>query len=181
MDNVEKKSLLCQTIATAGLIQQLAETNFLNSDYYRSLTFDGLGTDGKILKGILNQSGIGNPATMLMYLYGLLVMPKELFKTNSQVDGVLKDTTNQFLSSCAVVLESTYQSDNPAFNYYRHLRNAVSHALYSFESPNNTSYTIFCDENSRTAERCKFRVNTEDMGILLSKIQYKLIELYNEL
>lgn len=179
MDTDEKKSLLCQTIATAGLIQQLDHTDFLHSDYYRSLSFDGLGTDGKILKDVLSRSSIGNPATMLMFLYGLFVMPKELFKDSSQAENAIKDETNNTLSPVAVILESTYRSDQNGFNYYRHIRNSVSHARVSFETNAGTCYVIFSDENSKTAEKCSFRLKTVDIGVLLSKVQYKLIELYN--
>ena len=126
MDTNDKKSLLCQTFATFGLLQQLNQIKFLNSECFQSLPFDGLGTDGEILKSVLLQSGIGNPATMLMFLYGLLVMPKELFIDKTQIEEQLKNETNAFLLEYAEIMESTYSSDSEQFNYFRHLRNSLA-------------------------------------------------------
>ena len=177
MDTNEKKSLLCQTFATAGLLQQLYQSDFLHSDFFKFLPFDGLGTDGAILKNVLLESGIGNPATMLMFLYGLLVMPKELFSENNNIEEELKNCVNAFLTVHSEIIEFKYPSDGNQLNFYRHLRNAVSHAKYTFEMREGVAYVTFFDNNK--SEECSFRVSTENMGILLSKIQYKLIELYS--
>lgn len=179
MNNNDKKSLLGQTFATLGLMQQLDQIDFLHSRSFQALPFTGLGTDGETLKKILLESGIGNPAIMLMFLYALLVMPKELFSDNSANDEQLRYETNIYLSECAEIIESTYLSDSDQLDYYRHLRNSVTHAKFIFQQCAGGNYVIFCDE--KREERCSFKVTTQDMGILLSKLQYKLIELYDEI
>ena len=179
MNNNDKKSLLGQTFATLGLMQQLDRIDFLHSRCFQALPFTGLGTDGETLKKILLESGIGNPAMMLMFLYALLVMPKELFSVNPIIEAQLKSETNVYLSECAEIIESTYLSDSDQFNYYRHLRNSVAHAKFTFQLRENCSYVIFCDEKKE--EKCSFKVETLNIGILLSKLQNKLIELYNEI
>lgn len=72
-----EESIFCQALATVNLLGLLHAKDFLHSEYYSSLTFP---SNSDILKEILDKSGIGNPATLQMFLYILLVVPKELMK-----------------------------------------------------------------------------------------------------
>ena len=74
-----EESIFCQALATTELLHLLSDSNFLESDYYKNLQFPA---NNDPLKYILKHSGIGNPATFQMFLYALLVMPKEILKNS---------------------------------------------------------------------------------------------------
>lgn len=64
----QEESLLLQCLATTSLLGELSNANFLESDYYKQLSFSN-----KNIKNILTQFGLRNPATMQMMLYALLM------------------------------------------------------------------------------------------------------------
>lgn len=68
----QEESLLLQCLATTSLLGELSNANFLESDYYKQLSFSN-----KNIKNILTQFGLRNPATMQMMLYALLTVPRE--------------------------------------------------------------------------------------------------------
>ena len=75
MNLTKQESIFCQALAMTSLLEELSNRDFLNSDYYNeNITFD---RNNNNFKEILKASGLGNPATMQMFLYILLVMPKE--------------------------------------------------------------------------------------------------------
>lgn len=55
----QEESLLLQCLATTSLLGELSNANFLESDYYKQLSFSN-----KNIKNILTQSGLRNPATI---------------------------------------------------------------------------------------------------------------------
>ena len=57
----QEESLLLQCLATTSLLGELSNANFLESDYYKQLSFSN-----KNIKNILTQFGLRNPATMQM-------------------------------------------------------------------------------------------------------------------
>ena len=75
MNLTKQESIFCQALAMTSLLEKLSNRDFLNSDYYNeNITFV---RNNDNFKKILKASGLGNPATMQMFLYILLVMPKE--------------------------------------------------------------------------------------------------------
>ena len=60
----QEESLLLQCLATTSLLGELSNANFLESDYYKQLSFSN-----KNIKNILTQFGLRNPATMQMRRY----------------------------------------------------------------------------------------------------------------
>jgi len=55
----QEESLLLQCLATTSLLGELSNANFLESDYYKQLSFSN-----KNIKNILTQFGLRNPATI---------------------------------------------------------------------------------------------------------------------
>ena len=137
MNLTEQESIFCQALAMTSLLGELSNKDFLNSDYYNeNITFIG---NNDNLKKILKASGLGNPATMQMFLYILLVMPKE---TLSRLDtttinswaNALKTTIQSFNVNVTTTYPGESSSDLSTVNYYRHIRNAVSHAKCVYET-----------------------------------------------
>lgn len=79
MENLSKHSdknietILSQALTMTTLIYELHKSNFLKSDFFKENN-----PNNSNFKKILNEYGIGNTATLQMFLYILLVMPKEI-------------------------------------------------------------------------------------------------------
>lgn len=73
MEITENESIFLQALSITSLLAELHNNKFLGSEYYRKLSFSN-----NSFKEILELSGIGNPATMQIFLYILLVVPKEI-------------------------------------------------------------------------------------------------------
>ena len=182
MKLTSNESIFCQALAMTSLIAELSNQNFLNSKYYKNLQFSN---NGKNFREILDNTGLGNPATMQMFLYVLLVMPKEIFKNfdedfNKKYDADI----NEVFSKLVIKVETTYNKESSGdlstINFYRHTRNAVSHAKCFYETINNVSYVTFKDENPKDSTKyCKFKIKTEDVGKIFEKLQIQIMEFLN--
>ena len=84
MENLSKHSneniedILSQALTITTLIYELHKSNFLESDFFKNNCFKEKNTNNSNFKKILNDQGIGNHATLQMFLNILLVMPKEI-------------------------------------------------------------------------------------------------------
>ncbi|WP_392462565.1 HEPN family nuclease [Streptococcus parasuis] len=179
----EQESIFCQALATTSLLAELENTDFLNSDYYKKVILFNGNNDN--FKKILDASGIGNPATLQMFLYILLVMPKE---TLSNLDGSTISSWGNELKTeiqyLAPVVTTTYpnesNNDLDSINYYRHIRNAVSHSKCVYETENGRCYVTFKDENPRDAsQKCEIKMLTSDVGKMLEVLQKQIMEYLN--
>ncbi|MDD3417846.1 MAG: hypothetical protein PHY47_28305 [Lachnospiraceae bacterium] len=179
----EQESIFCQALAMTSLLAELSNRDFLNSDYYnKTMTFAG---NNDNLQKILKSSGLGNPATMQMFLYILLVMPKE---TLSDLDDVtiiswendLKATIQSFSPTVITTYPRESNSDLATINYFRHIRNAVSHAKCVYETENGRSYVTFKDKDPRQASHyCEIKMLTSDVGKMLEVLQKQIMTYLN--
>ena len=71
MNLTEQESIFCQALAMTSLLVELSDRDFLNSDYYNQNIIFAENNDN--FQKILKASGLGNPATMQIFLYILLV------------------------------------------------------------------------------------------------------------
>ena len=94
------------------------------SEYYESLAFSD-----PVVKEQIRTLGVDNQGSLLMCLYAMLVVPKQLLE-NQHADEFEK--IREFLEAHAENTSTTYSSDNPTVDYLRHIRNAVAHARVSF-------------------------------------------------
>lgn len=183
MGITETESIFCQSLAMTSLLTALND-DFLDSDYYNNLPSSRFSDD---FKDILNNSGLGNPATMQMFLYALLVMPKELLEKtdNAYLDQCASDTNSlisQLIdkSDLSKDVYTTYPyetGDNlKSIDYYRHIRNTVSHSRCTYKILNGISCVTFMDTNSSGKHICEFTMKTYDVGKVLTTLQAQLIE-----
>ncbi len=178
----ENESIFCQALAMTSLLSTLNNNNFLCSNYYNELRFD---SNESNIRKILQASGIGNPATMQMFLYILLVMPKEIF--NDSNDSWIKKCvteTNTQVANLVHSVSTTYPDESAeklgSINFYRHIRNAVAHSKCSYKTINNTAYVTFTDQNPRNInQHCEITIRTSNVGIVLNCLQIKMMEYLN--
>lgn len=178
MDLTEQESIFCQALAMTSLLAELSNRDFLSSDYYNeNIIFAG---NNDNFQKILKTSGLGNPATMQMFLYILLVMPKETLsglddKTINSWENVLKTTIQSFNLSVTTTYPGESSSDLSSVNYYRHIRNAVSHAKCVYEKEEGCTYVTFKDENPKKSYQCEIKMLTSDVGSILEVLQKQIM------
>lgn len=137
----QEDNLLIQSYFTTAFLSELHNLDFLNSKYYKDADFQD-----KYVQENLPSIGIGNHGSLLMILYSLLIIPKELIESKYQTE--FKDL-NQFVDSIKSKANSTYKNDSPSIDYIRHIRNSVAHAKVSF---NSEKEVVFLDENNNGSE-----------------------------
>ena len=166
-----EQSIILQAIATTSFLSELHNSNFLNSDYFKSMNFEN-----SSYKDILKQSGMGNPAVMHFALYAYLVMPKEILAREEYETGRhLYQNLNQYIST---IVEgetySTYPNEDSVnkikIKYCEHIRNAVAHAKSVFEIENNISYVTFIDERHRNGCKCEIKLKTQLVGEIIGRL-----------
>lgn len=176
MKITENESIFLQGLATTSLFAELSNNNFLESEYYKKLNFSNC-----TLKKVLNLSGIGNPATMQMFLYILLVVPKEILKSFDK--SYEKNCKNAVNNLCIDLVESKTNStylgeDNKiSIDYYRHIRNAVAHAKCYYEQINNICYVTFKDTDIKdNNQHCEIIMQTKNVGKVFEKLQLQMMQ-----
>lgn len=169
----QEESLLLQCLATSSLLAALENDNFLQSEYFNQLDF---GNEG--IKHVLIQSGIGNPATMQMMLYALLVVPKELLPNEAykHLEHSFQEI-NPEIRKLLTDFETTYKKEKE-INYIRHIRNAISHCRCTYSTEDSKNYVTFTDQNR--SECCHIKIECIKVGNILMDLQKLILEYYNQ-
>jgi hypothetical protein len=164
MELTQDDNLLIQSYFTVAFLTELNNNNFLNSDYYKKMNFRD-----KYIKEKLPYIGIDNQGAMLIFLYTMLVIPKQL---------LYKNFSNQFmqlnikLDKIKSDAHSNYKKDTYdgvlKIDYIRHIRNAVAHAKVEFIQKVSVTFN---DEDNRSGESCSITIPLSSMGILLTELQ----------
>lgn len=178
MNLTEQESIFCQALAMTSLLVELSDRDFLNSDYYNQNIIFAENNDN--FQKILKASGLGNPATMQMFLYILLVMPKETLsglddRTLNSWENALKTIVSSFSLSVTTTYPGESSSNLSTVNYYRHIRNAVSHANCVYETEKGRTYITFKDEDTRKLYHCEIKMLTSDAGRILEVLQKQIM------
>lgn len=174
-------SMYLQSLATCSLLAELSNKKFLKSKYFKKLKFQN-----DYFKMILIKSSIGNPACMMMMLYGLLVIPYETTDVSglnfTEINNYINNISNEKPNS----YKTTYKNENKEsdgkntnINYIDRIRNSVSHGRFEFEQEDKNCFVIFNDENMRDKnQHCSLKLKTEDVGRILEKLQKFLFEYF---
>lgn len=179
MPNVtEEESLLLQCLSMAALLAELDNHKFIESEYFKSINFANEGC-----KMILKLSGLGNPATMQMMLYALLVVPRELLSRIEyrKLERYVVLRINPRISSLVEVSTySTYDNEESIenINYFRHIRNAVAHSKCKFLKENERNLVVFND--STKFKQCYIKMECYKVGMILMELQKLIMEYYND-
>ena len=184
MNLTKQESIFCQALAMTSLLEELSNRDFLNSDYYNeNITFV---RNNDNFKKILKASGLGNPATMQMFLYILLVMPKEtLSDLDDRIINLWGDDLKETLQSYSLSVTTTYPGESSSelstIDYYRHIRNAVSHAKCVYETEDGRTYVTFKDKNRNPQNQyhCEIKMLTSDVGNMIVVLQKQIMKYLN--
>ena len=88
----DEESMTYLTIANVTLLSSLFTNGFLDSEYYENMDWRMSSDNVKIIKSVLKQRKLDNPSMMLMELYSLFVLPKELL--GSEYESLCKNNSN---------------------------------------------------------------------------------------
>lgn len=154
-DLTNEDNLILQSLLTVEFLEALSDIGFLGTDLYKSLVYS------KRVRTEFSEIGIGNQGSLLMFLYALLVIPKELV-SNEFTDQY--EIINSWLKDEAASIHSSYTN----INELRHIRNAVAHARVEF-IPNDC--VIFKDEHPKTGATFELKLSLKKVGILINKLK----------
>jgi len=168
-------NLILQAYYTTILINELANNKFMESDFYRDMTFGQ-----PVIKEELKKIGLDNQGSALMALYAMLVIPREILeekKYPAERESLKEEKyraeykkLNYFLKDVVTNTVTNYPKDSPKVNFIEHIRNSVAHARVEFES---NDYVLFRDQGKRDGKDCKFetRLPLKFLGTFIGKCQ----------
>lgn len=152
MNLTNKESLMLQSLATCQFLSELNNNLFLESSFYGKMKFGNPQS-----KMIINQSGLGNPATMMMMLYGLLVVPYDL----------LEDEIN-----CLDGLVRELSVDVPKLgNSVVYIKEAVKNSKVEFVNEGNNNFVIF-DKG--------VKMEASKVGLFMNQLQILIMMYFNK-
>lgn len=167
MDLTQEDNLLIQSYFTIAFLIELKNNDFLKSDCYKKLPFED-----NFIKENLPSIGIDNQGNLLMTLYTMLVIPKELLADKFPTEFA---ELNNIVENIKSEAKSSYKKDQKEIDYIRHIRNAVAHARVEF-MPNES--VKFTDEKNKR-EKCTITIPLVKVGKFLTELQ-KLFMKYIE-
>ena len=177
----EEESLFLQCLATTSFLGELSNAKFLDSDYFKN----ELSFENKVCKQILVQSGLGNPATMQMMLYALLVIPREILtRTSYETLETYIKRINPLVYSL-IEKEETFSNysgeiETKSINYFKHIRNAIAHSKCHYNTNENKNYVTFIDNTQDDLKQCHIKIECYKVGYILMELQRLLMAYYND-
>ena len=158
----QEQNLVIQTYLSFCLTVELKNNEFFTSEYFQNMNFDD-----PWVKKYLKEIGIDNRGTLLMALYAMLVVPKELVGKAYELD---YSAINDWIALQASNTKTTYAKDTTQVDHIRHLRNATAHASIEVES---NSVVRIKDRSLRVKQDEQFSTDfpLSKIGELLSKLQ----------
>jgi hypothetical protein len=169
MDLNQEDNLILQCYLITSFLTELKNADFLNSEYYNNLSFED-----NFVKENITKIGIDNQGSLLIFLYALLVIPKQLLESKFPNEF---NALNVSLDSINESARSSYSTDSNGIDYVRHVRNSVAHARVKFDP--NISVT-FTDNNNR-GENCTIVILLSKIGPFLTELQKIFITYVEEL
>jgi hypothetical protein len=151
-----EENLIIQPYLIIELLFNLKKHHFISSDYFSKMHYN------EDTRSLLKQTGIYNQGTLMLLLYAMLVIPKEILKKTYVPDF---EKINTKMSRYCQNTETNYKNKNIDFTY--HLRNAVSHGRISFVNGN----LIFKDQNKSGSRKFKSEINLIDVKELINDLE----------
>jgi len=169
-----KDDLLIQSYFTIAFLTELKNLNFLDSEPYKILPFQD-----KFIQDSLPTIGIDNRGALLIFLYALLVLPKEQYKFTAlekklnDIDKKIKPLVYKEISNYARDIKNNKLN----IQYIYHIRNSIAHGKIQF----NNNLVIFKDINTRVKkglpnEECQIEIPQANIGKIIHELQFVIIE-----
>ena len=113
----------------------------------------------------IEKVGMGNPSTLLMVFYSMIVMPKDIFTANIKND--ISIINKKFAQKAQSGTKSDYKNESTYndIDYFRHIRNAVSHGRVEGIGKDRVTFTDKNDKHTCTMIFC-----WDDLGSLCNEL-----------
>lgn len=165
-------NLIVQSACTAMLLMELSHNSkdFIKSDFFKNMSPNFPGVKQFLQNGDIC---IGNQGTVLMILYALLVLPKELISNKYKNE---YQKINQEINLMKISYINTYLKDGD--NFLKHMRNALSHGKIEFDDSNQKNILVtFNDDYKGQSFSVTFNtVNVAEISIKLLEINSQYIK-----
>lgn len=146
----------------SSLLGELGNNDFLDSIYFKNkVKFGNLQ-----IRTILENSGMGNPVTMVSMLYMLMVILKKLIYSE-------KDKINDIIYVMSYDSESSFVDDSDDINYVKHIIASISMSegdiigSYSFTEIRGNRCVVFNTRTKDGKESCRIALEVAKVGRLL--------------
>lgn len=157
-----EENLIIHSTCNAVLLLTLSMKSemFINSDFFKKIEFPF----PKIKEMYENrQIGVGNQGMLLVCLYSLLVLPKELIldaykddykAVNAWIDGHKEEpeTDTYPVGRYSIDLKHIY-----------HLRNSISHGNIEFDDTNQSNVICVFKDNDNSGHKYSLKLNTDNV------------------
>ena len=165
-------NLIFQPYLIIELLFNLKKHHFIGSDYFKKMKYN------EDTRYLLKEAGIYNQGLIMLTLYALLVIPKEILEKKDydpDFEKINKKISNYFQNT-----ETNYRSDSPNTNYTHHLRNALSHGRISFIGNSHIEFRDQKVADKKVVNEFKSEINIKDVGLLINNLQQGIIGEYLE-
>jgi hypothetical protein len=167
-----EENLIFQPYLIIELLFNLKKHNFIGSDYFKKMKYN------EDTRDLLKKAGIDNQGLIMLSLYALLVIPKEILEKKDYDPDFEK--INKKISDYFQNTETNYGSDTPNTNYTRHLRNALSHGRISFIGNSHIEFKDEKVDKKKVINEFKSEINLKNVGNLIDDLQKLIIGGYLE-
>lgn len=153
-------NLLLQSYYSVTLLAELRNNGFLESQFFEEMNFHA-----PWIKEGIKDIGVDNQGSLLMTLYAMLVIPKELVFEKYQENVI--EIQNYLRSKCDLI-KNDYRTPKDEIDFLKHMRNSVSHAKVEFVPNKSIKFT---DQNPKSNKVIQFDMPLTSIGDFLSKLQ----------
>ena len=164
-----EENLIIQSTCNAVLLAALSinSAEFIKSDFFKSMDFLFPKIKGMYESG---QTGVGNQGMVLVCLYSLLVLPKELILNT--YPGEYKKVNNWINEHKEETEIDTYPLGRYAedLKHIRHLRNAVSHGNVEFDDANRENVICIFKDKDNVGHEYQLKLSTSHVGCLVREL-----------
>ena len=163
--------LIFQPYLMIELLFNLYEHKFLDSDYFKEMEYN------EDTRYLVKKVGIDNQGLIMLTLYALLVIPKEILEKkdyNPDFEKINKKISYYFKT------KKHYPSDSLNINYIRHLRNALSHGRISFIDNSHIEFRDQKVADKKVVNEFKSKIKLKDVRLLIDDLQQGIIGEYLE-
>ena len=169
MSYSNEENLIIQSTCNAVLLLSLSMEGeeFIKSDFFKTLDFLF-----QKIKGMYEsrQTGVGNQGMMLVCLYSLLVLPKELILDTYPDE--YKRVNNWINEHKEAPETDTYPLGRYAddLKHIYHFRNAVSHGNVEFDDANRENVMCIFSDKDNAGHEYHLKLSTCNVGCLVSEL-----------
>lgn len=154
----QENQVLIQSYVTLELLHELDQNHFFQSEYFQDLNFED-----EWVKQSLSAIGMGNRGMVLISLYTLLVIPKELLQETYPDEF---ERLNEYLDGVKVSALSTYKSDRDKIDFVKHIRNAVAHSRVEFITKETVTF-----QDEYKGQKCSIVLPLDTFGDFILELQ----------